>query len=238
MIGHLSHAATVVQHGRTFMRRMFDLVKRVKQAHHHVRLSQDFRSDLQWWALFLPQWNGKSILHPAAPQHVVTADASGSWGCGAFGLNRCWFQLQWPQSWSMVHIAAKELVPIVMAVAMWGAEWQASTVLIRSDNDAVVSSLSSGSAKDATLMHLLRCLHFYLAQFDIRVVARHIAGAVNTAADALSRDNRAVFFQLTPQAKKHPSHVPPALQELLLLQSPDWLSPTWRKLFLATLSSP
>jgi hypothetical protein len=47
LIGHLSHAATVVQHGRTFMRRMFDLAKRVQQAHHHVRLSQDFRSDLQ-----------------------------------------------------------------------------------------------------------------------------------------------------------------------------------------------
>ena len=50
LLGHLSHAATVVQHGRTFMRRMFDLVKHVHRAHHHVRLSQEFRSDLQWWA--------------------------------------------------------------------------------------------------------------------------------------------------------------------------------------------
>ena len=97
-----------------------------------------------------------------------------------------------------MHITAKELVPIVMAIAMWGAEWQASTVLIRSDNYAVVSSLSSGSAKDVTLMHIL---HFYLAQFDIRVVTRHIAGAENTAADALSRDNLKVFFQLNPQAR-------------------------------------
>ena len=169
------------------MRRMFDLVKQVEQAHHHVCLSQEFRSDLQWWASFLPLWNGKSILHPANPQHVVTADASGSWGCGAFGSNGCWFQLQWPQ------------------LPCGGAEWQASTVLIRPDNYAVVSSLSSGSAKDVTLMHLLRCLHFYLAQFDIRVVTRHIAGAENTAADALSRDNLEVFFQLNPQAKKHPS---------------------------------
>ena len=78
LIGHLSHAATVVQHGRTFLRRMIDLCKWAGQAHHHVRLSQEFRSDLQWWATFLPRWNGKSILHPPAPQHTITADASGS----------------------------------------------------------------------------------------------------------------------------------------------------------------
>lgn len=235
LIGHLSHAATVVQHGRTFMRRMFDLVKQVKLAHHHVRLSQEFRSDLHWWASFLPRWNGKSILHPPAPQHLVTADASGSWGCGAFGSNGLWFQLQWPQSWARLHIAAKELVPIVIAIAMWGAQWQATTVLIRSDNQVVVASLSSGTAKDALLMHLLRCLHFYLAHFDIRVIARHVAGVENTAADALSRNNLDVFFQHQPQANQHPATVPLALQELLLLKSPDWLSPAWRELFLATL---
>ena len=238
LIGHLSHAATVVQHGRTFMRRMFDLAKRVQQAHHHIRLSQDFRSDLQWWASFLPRWNGKSMLHRPDPQHMITADASGSWGCGAFGSQGRWFQLRWPQSWASHHIAAKELVPVVMAIALWGAQWQATTVLVRSDNAAVVAALSSGSAKDALLMHLLRCLHFYLAHYDICLAARHLAGVENTAADALSRDNLTVFFQCQPQANPSPSPLHPALKELLLLQSPDWLSPTWRALFLSTLNSP
>ena len=45
LIGHLSHAATVVQHGRTFLRRMIDLTKQAKQQHHHLRLSEEFRSD-------------------------------------------------------------------------------------------------------------------------------------------------------------------------------------------------
>ena len=120
LIEHLSHAATVVQHGRTFMRRMFDLAKRVQQAHHHVRLSQDFRSDIQWCASFLPRWNGKSMLHLPNPQHIITADASGSWGCGAFGSHGHWFQLQWPQSWASHHIAVKELVPVVMEYCCGG----------------------------------------------------------------------------------------------------------------------
>ena len=84
------------------------------------------------------------------------------------------------------HIATKELVPVVMAITIWGVQWQASTVLIRSDNAAVIAALTSGSARDAMLMHLLRSLHFYLAHFDIHLVARHVAGRDNTAADALS----------------------------------------------------
>jgi len=39
LIGHLSPAATVVQHGRTFLRRMIDLAKQARQPHHHLRLS-------------------------------------------------------------------------------------------------------------------------------------------------------------------------------------------------------
>lgn len=39
LIGHLSHAAKLVQHGRIFMQRIFNLVKRVYQAYHHDRFS-------------------------------------------------------------------------------------------------------------------------------------------------------------------------------------------------------
>ena len=232
LIGHLSHAATVVQHGRTFLRRMIDLTKQVKQPHHHLRLSADFRSDLHWWATFLPKWNGKSMIRHPDPAHSITADASGSWGCGAFGSNGAWFQVQWPESWARFHIASKEMVPVVIAVALWGAVWQSSSVLIRSDNMAVVCAISSGAAKDPLLMHLLRCLHFFLAQFDISLVAKHIAGVHNTAADALSRDK---FFQCVPQANQLPTPVPLPLMEMLLHCRPDWLSTVWRTMFLTTL---
>ena len=187
LLGHLSHVATVVQHGHTFMRYMFDLAKQVQHAHHHVRLSWDIRSDLQWWASFLPHWNGISMLLPPDPQHVIMADASGSWGCGAFGSNGHWFQLQWPQSWAKHHITAKELVPVVIAIALWEGQWQRTTLLVTSDNIAVVAALTSGAGKDTTLMHLLRCLHFFLAHFDIRLIGRYLAGEDNSAADALSR---------------------------------------------------
>ena len=235
LIGHLSHAATVVQPGRTFLRRMIDLMKVAKQPGHHVRLTVAFRSDLHWWASFLPRWNGRSIIPQPQPLHTITADASGSWGCGAVNDEGSWFQLQWPESWAQSHIAAKEMVPIIIAVAIWGKMWPAGSVRIRSDNMAVVSALASGSARDALLMHLLRCLHFFSAHFDMGLQPCHIPGVLNTAADALSRDNMVYFFQCCPQAREAPSAIPDPLVDMLVHHRPDWTSTSWRRMFLTTL---
>ena len=62
---------------------MIDLSNLAHQQHHHVGLPQEFQLDLQWWASFLPTWNGKSILHQPDLQHVIMADASGTWGFGS-----------------------------------------------------------------------------------------------------------------------------------------------------------
>ena len=121
-IGTLSHAAAIVIPGRTFLRRMIDTMKIPKQQHHQVRLNKEFQSDVQWWSCFLPMWNGRSILPLQQAAHSFWSDASGSWGCGAVSHNLHWFQVQWPQAWQQCHIAAKELIPVVVALAIWGPE--------------------------------------------------------------------------------------------------------------------
>ena len=70
------------------------------------------------------------------PDVTIISDASGSWGCGAYCL-AAWFQYQWPPGLNDQYITIKELLPIVIAVAIWGAEWVNKTVLCR-DNEAVV----------------------------------------------------------------------------------------------------
>ena len=53
----------VVPHGRSFVRRMIDMLSVTKVAyHHHIRLNKDFRSDLAWWKMFVDTWNGVSLL--------------------------------------------------------------------------------------------------------------------------------------------------------------------------------
>ena len=97
--------------------------------------------------------------------------------------------MKWPVSWSSVHITVKELAPIVLAAAVWGKEWKGKTVRCRCDNAAVVAILRSNSSKHPLVMHLLRCLSFFVAHYQLYLDPVHLPGRCNEAADALSRDN-------------------------------------------------
>jgi len=126
--GQLQHTATVVRPGRTFLRRSFDLSSMVAKIDHHIKLNAGAWSDLAWWHEFLENWNGMSLLSALGefdPTIVLTSDASGSWGCGAF-WGTSWFQLAWSDTACTMetNIATKELTPIVMAAAMWGRYWE------------------------------------------------------------------------------------------------------------------
>ncbi len=101
LIGYLQHACRVIKPGRSFLRRMIDLSARVRALHHRVRLNAGFRSDLKWWHCFLPLWNGTCPMASVVkgePQVVLTTDASGAWGCGAYTSTGLWFQLKFPDS--------------------------------------------------------------------------------------------------------------------------------------------
>ena len=230
LIGLLNHAATVVRPGRTFLRSLIDASTTVEHLDHHVTLRAQARADIAWWHTFVSSWNGTSILPEVEPSHAVYSDASGRWGCGAF-WGSSWFQLQWMESWSNVHIAAKELAPIVVAVAVWGHLWKGHRICCYCDNIAVVFALNKGSARDPHLMRLLRTLFFFSAVHDITLSARHIAGVLNDSADALSRDNLSLFFSINPQARPQPSLVPRELLELVFNRNLLWTSPTWTRLF-------
>ncbi|MBF2755157.1 MAG: hypothetical protein ISN29_07865 [Gammaproteobacteria bacterium AqS3] len=232
IIGLLNDAAQVVPAGRPFVRRLIDAMSRLRKANHVTRLEEGCRADILWWCSYIESWNGVSIFPNPIVGPSIFSDASGSWGAGAFiSLDHAWFQLKWPKLWSSNNIAAKELVPIVMAIALWGHRCAHSRISLYSDNLAVVQCLESGSAKDRILSHLLRCLFFFLARHQISYRAFHIAGRNNRAADALSRDDLHVYFSIFPQAPRTPTGFPQALTSLLLDSTLSWTSKSWKELF-------
>ena len=211
LIGTLQHACRVVRPGRSFLRRMIDLVHIRKQPHHHVRLNLEFRADLWWWATFVTRWNWIALFPPLAlPVITVTSDASGESGCGAWS-QQDWFQFQWPMGGRQHHIAFKELFAVLLACTVWGVRWQGTRVRARCDNQAAVHAVSARSCKDRALMHLLRCLFFCEAHYQFRLVAEYLPGVQNDLADDLSRNRRSSFLLKAPDMHKEPSPVPPSL---------------------------
>jgi hypothetical protein len=92
---------------------------------------------------------------------------------------------------------------------------------------AVVYSVNKKSARNPILSRLLRLLCLFCAIYDITLVARHLPGASNAAADALSRDNLPLFMSLNPQASPMPTVISAALQDLLFNEQISMNSLTW-----------
>ena len=233
-IGNLQHASTVVKPGRTFLRRMIDLSKRQIHLDSYLRLNMEFRADLNWWASFLSTWNGVSVVAALCRRPIdakLTSDASGSWGCGAF-FNQRWFNLSWDScpSWTNVHISIKELLPIVISCAIWGREMSGSHIRC-CDNAAVVVMVNKHTSSQPLAMHLLRCLFFICAKFNITLSAEHLAGCKNTAADALSRGRVESFLQQTSQADRMPWVISPLLLEVQVSRKANWWSAEWSRAF-------
>ncbi len=228
LIGLLNHACKVIRPGRSFLRRMIDLLHTTCHPPRgliRIRLSKGFRSDLAWWLTFTEAWNGTSLL--TTPHHmphvVMTSDASGKWGCGAI---RSWFQLTWDYRSSALTIAEK-----VLACATWGSLWQGHRVTCRCDNQAVVACLRSRTSKSGGIMHLLRCLTFVEAHYRMHIDSIYIDTHANHLADDLSRNRLSSFLSKVPHADPLPSRVSQQLTDLLLDQQADWTSQAWRTQF-------
>ena len=129
----------------------------------------------------------------------------------------------------------KELLPVVISCAIWGSALYQKSIGVQCDNTGAVSAINKGSSKDKTAMHLLRCLWFFAALFQIRITATHIAGIDNVAADMLSRNLLLQFQEAYPQASQFPSYVPIPLLTLLSPRQLDWTSPGFLSLFQETL---
>ena len=125
----------------------------------------------------------------------------------------------------------KELLPIVLAAAVWGPLWRGFTVCCRCDNAAVVAIVNSGRSRMDRAMHLMRCLSFFLARWDMTFVCRHIPGVDNSAADALSRDSLSSFQRLVPDAVADPTPIHEGLLQCLVCDTPDWTKVDWVALF-------
>ena len=88
---------------------------------------------------------------------------------------------------SSVSIMAKELVPILLSCIVWGPILAKHRALFQCDNLSLVAAIHKGSPKDKVVMHLLRCLWFFITYFDNELNVEHIVEAINCTADQLSR---------------------------------------------------
>ena len=84
LIGKLNHACYVVPAGRTFLRRLINLLRDSKRYWKCIRIPRECQLDLQWWVDFLPSWNGVCFFDfpdwATQADFELSSDASGKKG--------------------------------------------------------------------------------------------------------------------------------------------------------------
>jgi hypothetical protein len=187
LAGKLNWVCNVVYGGRTFLRRLLDLLKGLRRPHHQARVSKGMRDDLRWWIEFLPVFNGERHILSGRVEDELATDASGAFGMGGVYKND-WFSLPFPRAIYVIKdIAVKELYAILEAARRWSVFWSGKRVILRCDNLACVGAVNKGSSPHPIMMEILRELFWLSANWNYRVTAIWIRGTMNWAADLLSR---------------------------------------------------
>lgn len=78
---------------------------------------------------------------------------------------------------------------------------------------------------------MLCTLFFIKAQYQFKIIARHIPGALNTLADYLSYIELEKFHTNHHTANRYPSCTPVNLLQWLLDPRMDWMSDHWTQQF-------
>ena len=98
----------------------------------------------------------------------------------------------------------------------------------------VVATLGSGGCKEPVTMKLRRCLAYQEATMEFILVAEHIAGVDNVAADALSRGRVMVACLVLQEVEEIATEVPERLLQLLGEKEPSWRAREWGELWAIT----
>jgi len=188
LAGKLNWACKVVYGGRTFLRRILDLMNTLPLPASRCRLTSDFHRDIQWWEEFLEVFNGKCNFLDDRPVTSLETDACSS-AVGAF-YEGDWFYsnlvVDSPQIASL-HINFKEALCVVLAAVRWGHLWRDKLIYIYCDNTTAVALLNKGTTRNPFVMQYLRLLFWLSAVYNFRLKVCHIPGALNSTADAISR---------------------------------------------------
>lgn len=88
-----------------------------------------------------------------------------------------------------------ELIPIVVALIIWGRHWsKARVIFLLCDNEGAVHAINQKRAHDPRVALLIRAIARAALRWDLEIVASHISYEFNIDSDNLSRGRIDAFF--------------------------------------------
>jgi hypothetical protein len=219
LLGHLYYASRVVFAGRTFV---FHLAALLRSAHgkaprHRVHLPAPARADIQWWLDHVDVCNGRQAILPHAPVmwRVFQTDASltgadglpciGVWLHGAYvSLSSVDLQAMFddvPPPGADINVW--EMFAVVVACRLFAEYMSGQHWRVRTDNASVEAWIMRGVRSKPRVAGWLAEVMGVCMLHKFRLSAKHIPGAENRVADALSRRNWPEFAECLSRHQSH-----------------------------------
>ena len=166
LLGLLLHICKCVRPARCFINRMLEVLRHATDTN-NIRLTDEFHRDLLWFRTFLQEYNGVSMYGHKKPDFTVELDAclTGLGGC----CDNIVYHVPIPLGYEQLTIVHLEMVNILVALKLFGQKWKGNRVLIKCDNEAVVSVLRSGKARDPFLGACARNIWYLSALQDVEM---------------------------------------------------------------------
>ena len=181
IIGKLMFIHKVVKPARLFVNRLLETLKNMKDK---ASMSPEILKDINWFCQLVEKFNGtcQYMYNPVACVETIELDAC------LTGLGACYkdfvYQYQFKQgeiisSFSITHL---EMWNVLVALRIWGHMWANKSVVIKCDNQAVVSVVNTSVTKDHILATMCRNIWLETAINDISLRLIHIPGKDNVCA--------------------------------------------------------
>jgi hypothetical protein len=218
LTGFLAFASYVVPLGRTFIRRLYNMLFHFPHGQPNLRrrVSSEALKDIHWWYDAIIAVPSKAIPRPGAPPPPtiqVYSDASSLKGLGGYFLcgNETTAELTVEKAFSVAlprhllqrrpteHINTRELRAVEQCLLHWGHSWAGHSILFHVDNTVALHGINNGTTRGEP-MKILRRLLLLAATFQVHdLQAVWISSEDNALADALSRWDRNRIANLCPQ---------------------------------------
>ena len=185
IIGMANHISKIVRAARVFICRLLAALRAAEG--NMIRITHHVQRDLEWYASYLANYNGRAIIPNNRIVRRIWADACLK-GAGASDGQNC-YMYTFPQRVTQDHHISKlEALNCLAAVrALVTTKDAGGTIEVFCDNRPAVDALTSGRARDAVLAACARAMWFKAAETDTNIVFTHMPGEAMALPDTLSR---------------------------------------------------
>ena len=114
-------------------------------------LSSNFRADLHWWRDMLPTYNGRLLIQLTRPTYDLYIDVHDP----TVSVHTC------------THTTTSTIPTQVVALQLWGAQWQEAELLVHCADPKKLQVLVHGRSRNNMILQISRSIWRVTEQFDI-----------------------------------------------------------------------